>query len=342
VLAATVPSISRPLLRRIYAVSAGNPLYAIELARGLETDGRASGLTDGLPLPGSVQAAIARRLETVPPELLAVLEVVSALGPTSVGELANIVAEAPLEELLPVAEQLRLLVVDESLEVRFDHPLVGSVVYGRMSSLARLGLHARLAEQSSDPDARARHLALSTAESDAGVAALLEAAGERARLRGASDVAADFAGHALRLTPKSDPLTARRRALAEIEHLAAAGEAGRALALADELIASLPPGPERAEALIRRFYVGDDTSSSPSRFSSARSPTPTRTSSFAAACSTCSAGCAGCSAATSGRGSSVRPKRSRSPTGWATPASPCSPRDTWATCRRSSASLDPI
>ena len=40
VLAATVPSISRPLLRRIYAASAGNPLYAIELARGLETDGR--------------------------------------------------------------------------------------------------------------------------------------------------------------------------------------------------------------------------------------------------------------------------------------------------------------
>ena len=258
VLAATVPSISRPLLRRIYAVSAGNPLYAIELARGLETDGRTSGLTDGLPLPGSVQAAIAHRLETVPPELLPVLEVVSALGPTSVAELADILTEVPLDELLPVAEQLRLLVVDESLEVRFDHPLVGSVVYGRMSSLARLGLHARLAEQVGDPDARARHLALSNAEPDAAVAALLEAAAERARARGASDVAADFAGHALRLTPKSDPLTARRRALAEIEHLAAAGEAGRALALADALIASLPAGPERAEALIRRFYVGDD------------------------------------------------------------------------------------
>jgi DNA-binding CsgD family transcriptional regulator len=258
VLAATVPSISRPLLRRIYAVSAGNPLYAIELARGLETDGRTSGLTDGLPLPGSVQAAIAHRLETVPPELLPVLEVVSALGPTSVGELADILTDVPLDELLPVAEQLRLLVVDESLEVRFDHPLVGSVVYGRMSSLARLGLHARLAEQVGDPDARARHLALSNAEPDADVAALLEAAAERARARGASDVAADFAGHALRLTPTSDPLTARRRALAEIEHLAAAGEAGRALALADGLIAALPAGPERAEALIRRFYVGDD------------------------------------------------------------------------------------
>jgi DNA-binding CsgD family transcriptional regulator len=245
-------------MRRIYEVSGGNPLYAIELARGLDTDGRASGLTDGLPLPGSLQAAIANRLETVPPALLPVLEVVSALGSASVAELTAALAGAPLDELLPVAEQQRLLVVSGSLEVRFEHPLVGSVVYGRMSSLARLDLHARLAEQSPDPDARARHLALSTADPDAAVAALLDAAAERAQARGASDTAADFAGHALRLTPTTDSASARRRALAQVEHLAAAGEAGKALALADELIASLPPGPERAEALIRRFYVGDD------------------------------------------------------------------------------------
>ncbi len=258
VLADTVPSISRPLLRRIYEVSAGNPLYAIELARGLARDGRSSRLTEGLPLPDSLQEAITRRLETVPPEVAPVLEIVSARGTTSVAELTGLLDGIPLEELLPVAEQLGLLVVDDALEVSFSHPLVASAVYSRMSPLVRLGLHARLAEQARDPDVRARHLALSTDEPDAGVAALLEAAAERAHTRGASDVAAEFAGRSLRLTPSTDPHAARRRALAEIEHLAAAGEAARALALADELIASLPPGPERAEALIRRFYVGDD------------------------------------------------------------------------------------
>ena len=93
----------------------GQPLYAIELARGLATNGRASRLTEGLPLPDSLQAAITRRLETVPPEVAPVLEIVSALGTTSVGELAGICTASHVEELLPVAEQLGLLVVDDAL-----------------------------------------------------------------------------------------------------------------------------------------------------------------------------------------------------------------------------------
>ena len=73
-----------------------------------------------------------------------------------------------------------------------------------MSPLARRALHARLAARAADPDVRARHLALSTDEPDAAVAALLEEAAERARERGASDLAAEFARHSLRLTPPDD------------------------------------------------------------------------------------------------------------------------------------------
>jgi DNA-binding CsgD family transcriptional regulator len=46
--------------------------------------------------------------------------------------------------------------------------------------------------------------------------------------------------------------------VAEIVDLAAAGEARRALSLIDRLVATLPPGPTRVEALVQRFYVGDD------------------------------------------------------------------------------------
>jgi ATP/maltotriose-dependent transcriptional regulator MalT len=65
-------------------------------------------------------------------------------------------------------------------------------------------------------------------------------------------------GHSLRLTPDEDGDGARRRGLGEIEHLAAAGEVGRALTLADELLAGLPPGPGRAEALVQLAQLEDD------------------------------------------------------------------------------------
>jgi DNA-binding CsgD family transcriptional regulator len=258
VLAGTVTTISRPLLRRIYETSGGNPLYAIELARVLATVEGATLSPEGLRLPDSLQAAIARRLDTVPAELAPVLEAAATLGPAPVKELREILPGLKLDELIATAEQHGLLVLDEALEVRFAHPLVGSAVYARMSPLARRNLHKLLAERVADPDVRARHLALSTDEADADVAELLEVAAQRARSRGVSDLAAEFARHSLRLTPPADGVAARRRALAEVEHLAAAGEAARALTLLDRLIARLPPGPARAEALVRRFYVESD------------------------------------------------------------------------------------
>jgi DNA-binding NarL/FixJ family response regulator len=61
------------------------------------------------------------------------------------------------------------------------------------------------------------------------------------------------------LTPADDPDAAQRRALVEIGYRAAGGEVGRALALADRLVASLPPGPRRAEALAQRVYLDLET-----------------------------------------------------------------------------------
>jgi DNA-binding NarL/FixJ family response regulator len=258
VLAGTVAAISRPTLRRIHEVSGGNPLYAIELARGLLTDDVDDAQTGELHLPDSLQAAIARRLENVDPELAPLLETAAALGRTSVAELRRTVPGSDADALIATAAEHGLLVVDESLAVRFTHPTIGSAVYERMSPLARRSLHARLADLAAEPDVRARHLALSTGEPDAAVAELLEEAANRAASRSAFDVAADFAAHSVRLTPPGDPEAERRRAITEMENRAVAGEVSRALALADRLVAASPPGPGRAEVLLKRAYFEDD------------------------------------------------------------------------------------
>ena len=256
-LAGIVTSISPLTLRKIHLAAAGNPLYAVELARSLASAG-ASPTAGGLSLPDSLQGAIEQRLETLPAELTPLLEVVAATGATRYEEAKKALPGADLHGLLTEADELGVLRLNEDLRVRFAHPLFASAVYSGIGVLERRRLHAKLAELAGDDDIRARHLALSSDAPDEEAAALLGAAAERARSRGASDAAAEFAHHAARLTPENDAAAKSRRALAEVTDLAAAGEVSRALALVDRLVASLPSGPRRAEALVQRFYVESD------------------------------------------------------------------------------------
>ena len=196
ILGGTVSSISRPALRRIHEVSGGNPMYAIELARGMGGRRESSGAINRLALPETLQAAIEERLAGVPEEILPVLQIAAGLGRTSVGELRQILPGSDLETLLGAAQRQEFLVLDADLGIRFAHPLIGSAVYAAMSPLSRRSMHARLAEVAADPDDRARHLALSTDEADAMVAEELEAAAVRTRDRGAFDLSADFASTA--------------------------------------------------------------------------------------------------------------------------------------------------
>ena len=253
----TAGAVPRPTLRRIHRISAGNPLYALELARTLQTQGVRS---VGRSAPASRFRADGDRRS----DRLGGRRSMAVVGgrvrhrSPSVGSLRALQIAGDLDQLLAAAQQGRLLVVEEDLTVRFSHPIVGSVVYARIDPIARRDLHGRLAELATDPDVRARHLALSREEADEEVAALLEDAADRASRRGAPDLAAEFIAHSLRLTPGDDEAAARRRRLLQIEDLAASGEAGRALALADGLLESLPHGPDRAAVLVQRFKVEDD------------------------------------------------------------------------------------
>jgi DNA-binding CsgD family transcriptional regulator len=150
-----------------------------------------------------------------------------------------------------------LLVVEDDA-VRFAHPLLASVVYGRMGPLERRRLHAGLAADAVDPDVHARHLALSADEPDAATAARLEEAAGRARSRGAVDIAAEFGRHSVRLTPDAGTEDRYRRALAQVADLAQAGDVGRAIEVSSRLIEELPPGPARAEALVQHSDLETD------------------------------------------------------------------------------------
>jgi DNA-binding CsgD family transcriptional regulator len=244
-----VSSISRRLLRRIHEIAGGNPMYAIELARTLPSSG-----SENVWLPTSMQQAVAGRLDRVRAELTPLLDIVAAQGRADPAEAAELLPDADVDLLLSEALEQGLLVIEEGV-VRFSHPLLGAAVYERMPPLARRSLHGRLAEVARDPDARARHIALSAEEPDERIARLLEEASTRARARGAHAVAAHFAGRSARVTPPENGEDRRRRVILEVHSLQAAGDSARALALAEKAIEGWPPGPQRAELLVLAAFT---------------------------------------------------------------------------------------
>jgi DNA-binding NarL/FixJ family response regulator len=252
-----VPRISRPTLDRIHRVSGGNPLYALELAGSL-THGAGTPTDAALELPSTLRGAIDSRLDQAPHEIEPLLNAVAAAGRLPIASLPTLLGDVEPDDALQTGCAEGLLVIEENLDVHLSHPLLSSAVYGRMTPLARRDLHAALAAHATDPDVKARHLALSTGEADEAVAQVLEDAAVRADERHSFDVAAGFWSHSLRLTRHEDPESRLRRAWREIEDRAAAGEAGRALALADDLIASTPRGPARAETIVLRSFLEDD------------------------------------------------------------------------------------
>jgi DNA-binding NarL/FixJ family response regulator len=248
VLATVVEAIPRPMLEHIHQLSHGNPMYAIELVRA------AGGDELGSSAPSNLAAALATRLAGLTPDVRALLEIAAGLGPVPVAALERAAGRDHVAGALTVAVERDLLVVDEQLVVRFSHPMLASLVVASMNPLARRSLHARLAPLAADDDARARHLALCTFEPDAGVARTLQGAAERAARRGAPALAAELVAHARRVTPPDDE-AGPERALAEVAYRAASGETGRALAMADDLLATLPAGRRRVEAITQRVFL---------------------------------------------------------------------------------------
>jgi DNA-binding CsgD family transcriptional regulator len=240
-------ALARPTLQRLHEASAGNPFFALELARTLDE----SRLHEPLPISGELRQLLADRLAGLPEDAeQALLFAAAASHPT----IALIGEAAGEDTSLQPAIDAELIELDGS-RIRFVHPLLASVVYSEADAGRKRAVHSRLAAVVEDLEERARHLALCTEEPDAEVAATLDEAARVARGRGAPQAAAALSEQALRLTrPVDAELGHRRRLAAGAAHFEA-GDTARAHALFTEA-ADLAVGRQpRAEALSRLAWV---------------------------------------------------------------------------------------
>jgi DNA-binding NarL/FixJ family response regulator len=248
----------RPRLLELHAASEGNPFYALEIGRAVQRSSDVDG-RGPLPVPDDLGDLLRLRLDALSDEAReSTLLAAAATQPTaalveSAGGGTNGLAEATRAGVLHV----------EGDRLRFAHPLLASVAYGSAAPWERRAAHRRLAEAASDPDERARQLAVAVDEPDEAVAAELALAAKNASNRGVPEAGARLAERAAELTPREDERARRERLAAAAEYHVASGDPGRARAILDALVGALPAGPERAQLLCRLAdAVGDDVGAS--------------------------------------------------------------------------------
>ncbi len=232
-------SFPRPILVRIAQTSGGNPLYALEIARLLEGSDESD--LAHLPVPASLDALVRRRFRALPTATRAALLKAASLARPDTG----IVDVTHLEP----AEGAGLVRVATDGRIHFAHPLFASAVYGAASPSLRRKTHRALAGVVSDPEERARHLALGSEGADASVVAELVAGARLAQQRGAPDRAAELTELALRHVPRGT-LAADEIQLDLAEQLYLASNFQRARTVLEALAATLPPGDMRVRALM--------------------------------------------------------------------------------------------
>jgi DNA-binding CsgD family transcriptional regulator len=248
------------VLHRICESSRGNPLFALEIARVVQEAGGALGPGEVLPASQGIQQVLRGRLAALPTPVREALLVAAAASRPSVSLVAaasagDRVVAAALDR---AADAGVIELVGE--EIRFVHPLYASAVYVNAGPSLQRDAHRLLADVVEDPEERARHLALSTLEPDAGVAAVLEKAAKLADERGAPSASAELCELAAGLTPVEAAGDRRRFQLSGADYRFRAGDLSGAVALLEPVLAASPPGPDRADVLVRlgRIHLEDD------------------------------------------------------------------------------------
>ena len=251
--------LSRPVLARLHAISGGTPFYAIELGRDLQLRGTWT-TPDALEVPRSLDRLVGARIAALdPPADDVALHAAALANPTAQ------VVEAALGPVrttagLDGAVAAGVLVVDGD-GLRFAHPLLAAAAYGRARPERRRKVHERLAEVVTGPEERARHLARAAVGRDESVARALEQGSVVAARRGASEVAAELAEEAARLTPVEANDERDRRRFVAAEHLIVSGDLRRADEIMASVAAELGDGQLRADVLTRRallaLYLSD-------------------------------------------------------------------------------------
>jgi DNA-binding CsgD family transcriptional regulator len=248
-LSAVGEEVPRATLRRVSKESGGNPLLALEIARSLTRDGIEIGPGEALPVPSNFAELLPARIADLSPDAERILLFAAATAHPSIELLRAADGDAERADSALRQAETAGVVVLESNRVRFAHPLLASAAYASAVPNVRRETHRRLAEVAEDPEERARHLALATAEPDPQVAAALDEAARRAQSRGAPDAAADLVELARALTPADDTETIAYRTMDAADYHFQAGDVAHARLLTKEALVAAEPGPLRARIL---------------------------------------------------------------------------------------------
>lgn len=171
---ATTSTVSTKTAHRIFRLSEGNPLFALELMRFQTEDGSFAasddeGITDGGPfassperIPPSLRYVVEQRLEGLSPSAHHLLYIAAVIGRLIPYELmASVWSDAAFSEeekmFEPLEEVTHARLLDErGLDYSFRHALVRETIYASISEARRRALHTLVA----------RHLVASSADTE--------------------------------------------------------------------------------------------------------------------------------------------------------------------------------
>jgi DNA-binding CsgD family transcriptional regulator len=242
-------SLPRIWLTRLTDMSAGNPFFALEIARLLVGDLDDREVGDPLPVPGSLLSFVRERMGALSaPTYETVLTAAAMFRPTVAALTTAVPPELDVEAALTEAEQAGAIVIEHG-KVLFAHPSFASVIYGSASEPRRRKVHARLAPLAADVEERARHLARGATEPDEATADAIEHGAKQAELRGSPDGAAELFEEAYRLTPADQQTVAARRLLGQATAMNALGDFEGARTSADRALGIAGPSGTRAKVL---------------------------------------------------------------------------------------------
>ena len=140
---------AEPLVQRVLARAAGNPLFLEELAHAVREQGDLGADT---PVPETIQAVLAARIDRLPPEAKHLLHTAAVIGTEVPVPLLAAIAELPEAALhrglahLQAAEFLYETCLVPERVYTFKHALTHEVAYGSLLLERRRLLHARIVE----------------------------------------------------------------------------------------------------------------------------------------------------------------------------------------------------
>ncbi|MBW0017843.1 MAG: protein kinase [Mycobacterium sp.] len=234
-------TLARSKLLRIAEISDGNPFYVLELARTMRDEP-----TRGEPsLPRTLTDLVRRRIGRLDGDVRDMLLAAACLADPTVEQLARATGSSVgrAAELLEDVESNGIVAINGN-RVQFSHPLLARGVYTEAAPARRRRIHRALADVVTQPELKARHLALAAVSADPEILQALDDAASAARARGAPAAAAELVDLAISLG--GDKPSRRMRSAG---HHWEAGNTEQARETLESVMDRLRPGALRAIAL---------------------------------------------------------------------------------------------